>query len=152
MRTHWERKVGKDLGHAGYALCQRSKLSKNCYHNCRDMVLTTVQCCAGTTHPLPTEPVTFPALCLAGRLPDQQNATVNLDLTHAQVDANHLQMQCNNLAALPSALAVLMCHAQESLHTWQAKTVMPWHAACTWRWGISRCNSLAGISQWRGNR
>ena len=35
--------------------------------------------------PLPTEPVTFPALCLAGRLPEQQNATVNLDLTHAQV-------------------------------------------------------------------
>ena len=37
--------------------------------------------------PLPTEPVTFPALCLAGRLPEQQNATVNLDLTHAQVSA-----------------------------------------------------------------
>ena len=37
--------------------------------------------------PLPTEPVTFPALCLAGRLPEQQNATVNLDLTHAQVCA-----------------------------------------------------------------
>ena len=45
--------------------------------------------CAGTMQPLPTEPVTFPALCLAGRLPEQQNATVNLDLTHAQVGGTH---------------------------------------------------------------
>ena len=45
--------------------------------------------CTGTMQPLPTEPVTFPALCLAGRLPEQQNATVNLDLTHAQVGGMH---------------------------------------------------------------
>ena len=49
--------------------------------------------CAGTMRPLPTEPVTFPALCLAGRLPEQQNATVNLDLTHAQVCASCQQCE-----------------------------------------------------------
>ena len=50
--------------------------------------------CAGTMQPLPTEPVTFPALCLAGRLPEQQNATVNLDLTHAQVGWCIQCMEC----------------------------------------------------------
>lgn len=39
---------------------------------------------AGTMRPLPTEPLPIPPLCLAGRLPEQQNATVNLDLTQSQ--------------------------------------------------------------------
>lgn len=34
--------------------------------------------------PLPTEPLPIPPLCLSGRLPQQQNATVNLDLTASQ--------------------------------------------------------------------
>ena len=38
----------------------------------------------GTLRPLPTEPLPVPALCLAGRLPEQHNAVVNLDLTSAQ--------------------------------------------------------------------
>ncbi|KAK9819157.1 hypothetical protein WJX81_007920 [Elliptochloris bilobata] len=38
----------------------------------------------GTLRPLPTEPLPVPALCLAGRLPEQHNAIVNLDLTAAQ--------------------------------------------------------------------
>lgn len=39
---------------------------------------------AGTLRPLPTEPVVIPPLCLSGRLPEQQNAQVNLDLSAAQ--------------------------------------------------------------------
>jgi anaphase-promoting complex subunit 1 len=36
-----------------------------------------------TLQPLPTEPLDIPALCLAGQLRDQNNATVNLDLSGA---------------------------------------------------------------------
>ncbi len=39
---------------------------------------------AGTMRPLPTEPLPIPPLCLSGRLPQQQNAIVNLDLTQSQ--------------------------------------------------------------------
>lgn len=35
----------------------------------------------GTLRPLPTEPLRIPVLCLAGRLPEQNNALVNLDLS-----------------------------------------------------------------------
>ncbi|PSC69420.1 anaphase-promoting complex subunit 1 isoform X2 isoform B [Micractinium conductrix] len=38
----------------------------------------------GTLRPLPTEPLHIPPLCLAGRLPEQNNAVVNLDLSAAQ--------------------------------------------------------------------
>ena len=37
----------------------------------------------GTLHPLPTEPLHIPTLCMAGRLPEQNNAVVNLDLSAA---------------------------------------------------------------------
>ncbi|KAL4443950.1 hypothetical protein ABPG75_011687 [Micractinium tetrahymenae] len=37
----------------------------------------------GTLRPLPTEPLHIPPLCLAGRLPEQNNAVVNLDFTGA---------------------------------------------------------------------
>jgi hypothetical protein len=37
----------------------------------------------GTLHPLPTEPLQIPVLCMAGRLPEQNNAVVNLDLSAA---------------------------------------------------------------------
>ncbi|GAB4821235.1 hypothetical protein N2152v2_008281 [Parachlorella kessleri] len=36
-----------------------------------------------TLHPLPTEPLHIPVLCMAGRLPEQNNAVVNLDLSAA---------------------------------------------------------------------
>ena len=36
-----------------------------------------------TLHPLPTEPLQIPVLCMAGRLPEQNNAVVNLDLSAA---------------------------------------------------------------------
>jgi len=36
-----------------------------------------------TLQPLPTEPLNIPGLCLAGRLAEQNNATVNLDLSAA---------------------------------------------------------------------
>ena len=39
----------------------------------------------GTLAPLPTEPLPIPPLCLSGRLPEQNNAVVNLDLTQAHV-------------------------------------------------------------------
>ncbi|KAK9828929.1 hypothetical protein WJX72_002853 [[Myrmecia] bisecta] len=37
----------------------------------------------GTLRPLPTEPLAIPPLCLSGRLPEQHNAIVNLDLSSA---------------------------------------------------------------------
>ncbi|KAI3425098.1 hypothetical protein D9Q98_008476 [Chlorella vulgaris] len=37
----------------------------------------------GTLRPLPTEPLHIPPLCLAGRLPEQNNAVVNLDFSAA---------------------------------------------------------------------
>ncbi|KAL3147502.1 hypothetical protein ABBQ38_014558 [Trebouxia sp. C0009 RCD-2024] len=37
----------------------------------------------GTLHPIPTEPLCIPDLCLAGRLPQQHNAVFNLDLSAA---------------------------------------------------------------------
>ena len=38
---------------------------------------------AGTLRPAPTQPLEMPPLCLAGYLPEQHNATVNLDLSSA---------------------------------------------------------------------
>ncbi|KAK9834947.1 hypothetical protein WJX84_010452 [Apatococcus fuscideae] len=38
----------------------------------------------GTFHPLPTEPLAMPPLVLAGRVPEQHNAVVNLDMTTMQ--------------------------------------------------------------------
>ena len=40
--------------------------------------------CAGTFHPLPTEPLAMPPLVLAGRLPEQHNAVINLDMATMQ--------------------------------------------------------------------
>ena len=37
----------------------------------------------GTLRLLPTDPFTIPPLCMAGRLPEKQNATINLDLSSA---------------------------------------------------------------------
>ena len=38
---------------------------------------------AGTLQPAPTQALEIPQLCLAGCLPEQHNAIVNLDLTSA---------------------------------------------------------------------
>jgi anaphase-promoting complex subunit 1 len=38
----------------------------------------------GTAHPLPTEPLVIPPLCLSGVDPDQGGASINLDLSTAQ--------------------------------------------------------------------
>ena len=38
---------------------------------------------AGTLHPLPTEPLDIPQLCLLGMLPEQQNAVFELDLSQS---------------------------------------------------------------------
>lgn len=45
--------------------------------------LLSVIVSAGTLKPLPTEALTVPVLSLAGCLPEQHNAVVNLDLTAA---------------------------------------------------------------------
>ncbi len=49
--------------------------------------LNSLQCacmCAGTFHPLPTEPLEMPPLNLSGRLPERRDAVLNLETTGMQ--------------------------------------------------------------------
>jgi hypothetical protein len=58
----------------------------------------------GTLHPLPTEPLHIPTLCLAARLAEQNNAVINLDLT--------------GVPAAPGKRAEPACVGR-NLHAWQ---------------------------------
>eukprot|EP00951_Prasinocladus_malaysianus_P013537 scaffold102463_cov31-Prasinocladus_malaysianus.AAC.1 len=51
----------------------------------------------GTLRLLPTDPFSIPPLCMAGRLPEKHNATINLDLSAAAPTGG----ACTDITAWP---------------------------------------------------